>query len=636
MSVNERRFTTNWEDVNKELSNEVREKVPSKDKQAEENEQAYNQVGAEEEHIVERLEPNGETSAVKREFTDQHLKTIAQHEQATNTETISTKNDNSVALVEIETDDYKGSSEYDVGPEKEDVTGVVSNIGEILENLDQVEKITEETSPKNNVAFKRQGTLTEMMLRGSNGEFDWANAENGIFPGPEFLTGKPRYFAFDDTYTGVMQVAGTGSIQTTMRPKIYDEKHEEQTDPDKWVVDFSGGGERVGMHALSPLIYGPFMSSPVINQEKKIIETLNGRDKAYGQGFQTEWDSKGLGKTEEEYVTENSKAGYSPILSEIESIQDLQDFKAESEWTFSKPVEAGKMKVVEEGESYDPEKEYETLVENVEGTSYEFVEKDDAGIIRVGHEDWDLNGGRSTIKLSEFPDYEHFEGKIYLVDEDGNKKSKRVVVDYQDEEIFPEMSDEEFLNEYRGHFEADATAVWEPFRMRPSEPAFEYRDICNNPFRDAAIATQIGVFRKWREIQEFAEEQLGLYEDSAQELRLGVNQEGLSYEIDQERGITLQDAWIGSEKLETSLYNIIAEGVDEMSGDKYSVEEYQQTMIGSENKVGLLPNGLTPGEMIASEYGVEVEGDVLYSPEDLFVGEQPYPEPLVETVKTVD
>lgn len=623
MSVNNRRFNTTWKEVNEELSDEVREKIPSKDKQSSEDEQAYDQIGAEEEHLVERLEPNGKTEAVKREFTDKHLKNIARHENTKDVEKISTKNDGSIALAEIKTENYDGASEYDVGPEKEDVTGIRSNIGELLENLDKIEQVTIDTSPEEDVAFKRQGHLTEMMLKGSGKAFDWEKAEKDVYAGPEFLTGKPRYFAFDDTYTGVMQVAGTGSIQVTMRPKIYEEEHEGSINPDKWISDFSGGGERVGMHALSPLFYGPFMNSPIIDTETQEIQTLNGRDKAYGQGFQTEWDSKGLGKDEEEYITENSKSCYSPALSDIESVEELQDFKADTEWTFSGPVEAGNMLVVEEGEAYDPEKDYETLVENTEGTSFDFINESDAGIIRVGHEDWDLENNRDTIKLSELEDYEHFEGKIYLVDEQGNKESKRVVVDYQNKELFPNMSNDDFAAEYRKHFEADATAVWEPFRMRPSEPAFEYRDMCNNPFRDAGIATQVGAFRKWREIQEFAEEELGIYEEDAQDLRLGVDREGLEYEIDEERNITLQDAWTGSEELENSMYEIIEEGVEEMSGENYSVEQYRNTMLGNDEQTGLIPNGLTPGEMMAKEQGIDTEGEILYNPEDIFVGEKP-------------
>lgn len=621
MSLTQRKFSTTWEDINEELSNEVRQKIPEKDKsETTEEEQEFDKIGAEEEHLAERTNEGGETQAVKREFTDQHLKNTADHSAASETEKIETKNDGTFAGVEVETEDHEGFSEYDVGPEKEDVTSIQNNIGDLIENLDQVEEITRETSPEDDVVFRRQGMLTEMMLRDSKGDFNWNNAENNDFPGQEFITGKPRYFAFDDTYTGVMQVAGTGSIQVTMRPKIYEE-HEGQ--PDEWVKDFSGGGERIGMHALSPLIYGPFQASPIIDEEREEIETLNGRDKAYGQGFQTEWDSKGLGKSEQEYVTENSKAGYSPELSEINSIEDLQDFKADSEWTFSKPVEVEKMQVVKEGEEYDPDEEYETLVEHVEGTEFEFLERGDAGIIRVGHEDWNLEDDRNTIKLKDFPVHERFEGKIYLVDEDGNKESKRVVVDYTDQKTFPEIDEEQFAEEFRGHFEADATAVWEPFRMRPSTPAFEYRDMCNNPFRDAGIATQVGTFRKWKEIQEFAEEELELYEeDVAQDLRIGVDQEGLEYVVNEEKGITLQDAWMGSEDLDNSLYSIIEDGVREMAGENYSVEEYRNTMLGTEEQPGLIPNGLTPGEMMAKEYGVDVEGEILYEPEDTVVGDK--------------
>jgi len=626
MSSSNRRFDTTWQEINEELSEEVRSKIPSKDRETGENLQNYDKLGAEEEHIVERTEPNGNTEAVERSFSNKHLKNIAEKEEAKNVETIPTNNNGSIAGVYLETDNYEGFSEYDVGPEKEDVTTIQSNIGDLLENLNEIEQTTVNTSPERNVAFKRQGTLTEMMLRDSDGEFNWNKAENHNYPDQKFITGKPRYFAFDDTYTGVMQVAGTGSIQVTMRPKIYDKQHDGVVDEDKWVRDFSGGGERVGLHALSPLFYGPFQASPVIDEDRENIETLNGRDKAYGQGFQTEWDSKGLGKTEEEYVTENSKACYSPALSEIQTIEDLQNFKAESEWTFSAPTPLENMLVVDEEETYDPEENYETLVEHVSNTSFDFLDPQDKAVVRVGHENWMLEDDRNTINLTEFPEHERFEGKIYLVDEEENKEGKRVVVDYQNEEIFSNMSEKDFAEEYRNHFEADATSVWEPFRMRPSSPAFEYRDMCNNPFRDAGIATQVGVFRKWREIQEFAEEELGLYEENAQDLRIGIDKEGLQYEINEEKGITLQDAWMGSSKLNTSLYDIVETGIEELEGENYSVEKYRETMLGTNKQPGLISNGLTPAEMMASEHGVDIEGEILYNSQDIFVNENPYQE----------
>jgi len=356
-----------------------------------------------------------------------------------------------------------------------------------------------------------------------------------------------------------------------------------------------------------------------------VIETLNGRDKAYGQGFQNEHDSKGKGKDQGEYVTENSKAAYSPELAEIQDMEDQVDFPADSEWTFSAPTPAGKMKVVEEGETYDPEAEYDTLADAT------FLDEEENGLIRVGHEDWDLPDGRNVIKTNEFPEHERFEGTVYVVDDEGNREKKRVVVDYQDEEIFPDMDEESFKDTAKGHYTADATAVWQSWRMRPGMPAIEYRDMCNNPFRDAGMATQVGAFRRWREIQDFAEDELGLRETDAQKLRIGVNgmdadhendpdyldNVGLNYTINEEEDITLQDAWLGN-GLETGLLDIISEGVEEMTDDSmdaYSVEDYRDTMEG------LVENGLTPGEMMAKQQGVDLNGEILYDEDDIFVGE---------------
>ena len=637
---NKRRFNVDWDDIRKSQAEDVVETFPEHDEQRAtdgEDLQEKDMMGAEAEHIAER-ENGGTPEPVSTEFTQKHMEAISEHDTASEVNEINTADNGEIANVELEFENGQtGVSDVDVGAvEKEDVTGLVRSIDEIIENLDRVEEVTAETNPEDDVVFRRQGHLTSMMVRGSGEDFDWDKAEAGIYPGPEMISGAPRYFAFDDTYDGVMQVAGTGSIQVSMRPKIY-EDHE--GDPDAWVRDFSGGGERIGMHALSPLIYGPFQGSPVIDQVlpegvsaeeaeeedfEKVIETLNGRDKAYGQGFQNEHDSKGKGKDEGEYVTENSKAAYSPELAEIQDMEDQVDFPADSEWTFSAPTEAGKMKVVEEGETYDPEADYDTLADDT------FLGEEEIGLIRVGHEDWDLPDGRNVIKTNELPEHERFEGTVYVVDDEGNREKKRVVVDYQDEEMFPDMDDEEFTETAKGHYNADATAVWESWRMRPNMPAFEYRDMCNNPFRDAGIATQVGAFRKWREIQEFAEDELGLRESDAQRLRLGVNgmdadhendpdyldNVGMNYTINEEEDITLQDAWLGT-GMETGLLDIISDGVGEMtedSMDAYSVEDYRETM---EELVG---NGLTPGEMMAKEKGVGVDGEVLYDDEDMVVG----------------
>ena len=637
---NQRRFNVNWEDIRESQAEDVVETFPENDDQRTEGDeelQEKDMMGGEAEHIVERQ--NGQTpEPVERDFTIQHMGNISEHPTAEEVKQINTAENNEVAEVELKFSNYSGTSDVDVGAvEKEDVTGIVRSIDEMIENFDLVENVTAETNPDDDVVFRRQGHLTSMMMRGSGKDFDWDKAEQGIYPGTEMISGAPRYFAFDDTYDGVMQVAGTGSLQVTMRPKIYEE-HE--GDPDKWIRDFSGGEERIGMHAVSPLIYGPFQASPVIDEVlpegtsadeageedfRKVIETLNGRDKAYGQGFQNEHDSKGKGKDQGEYVTENSKAAYSPELAEIQDMEDQVDFPADSEWTFSAPTPAGKMKVVEEGETYDPEAEYDTLADAT------FLDEEENGLIRVGHEDWDLPDGRNVIKTNEFPEHERFEGTVYVVDDEGNREKKRVVVDYQDEEIFPDMDEESFKDTAKGHYTADATAVWQSWRMRPGMPAIEYRDMCNNPFRDAGMATQVGAFRRWREIQDFAEDELGLRESDARDLRLGVNgmdadhendpeyldNAGMDYTINDDEDITLQDAWLGN-GLETGLLDIISEGVEEMTDDSmdaYSVEDYRDTMEG------LVENGLTPGEMMAKQQGVDLNGEILYDEDDIFVGE---------------
>lgn len=636
--MSSRRFHIDWDDILDAQTETIRRRFPEDDEQrAEElNEdielQEKDMMGSEAEHIAEK-QAEELPEAVTREFTEAHMEQIASHSSAEEVNRINMSARDEIGSVNLKFEDerFTGVSDVDVGAvEKEDVTGLVRSIDEIIQNLDLVEDVTLETNPRDDVDFKRQGHTTEMMLRGSGGQFDWEEAERGLYPGEDMISGAPRYFAFNDTYDGVMQVAGTGSLQTTMRPKIY---REHENNPDKWIRDFSGGGESIGMHALSPLIYGPFQASPVIEEIsgedegfRKVIESLNGRDKAYGQGFQNEHDSKGLGKDESEYVTENSKAAYSPELADIQDLKEQVNFPADSEMTFSNQIQASKMKVVKEGEEYDPENDYDTLDEAVS-----FLEPGESGFIRVGHEDWNLDGGRNVITTDEFPEHERLEGTVYIVHEDGERESKRVVVDYRDEELFPdeEFDQDDFLRIAQGHYSADATAVWPSWRMRPDRPAFEYRDMCNNPFRNAGIATQVGAFRRWKEIQEFAEQTLGLTEEDAQELRLGVNGQladhendrnhmentGLDYTVNEENEITLQDAWLG-EGLETGLLDIISDGVDEMTtGEAYNANMYRDTMTE------LLENGLTPGEMMAKDYGVDIDGEILYRPDEMVLGD---------------
>ncbi len=641
------RFSGEWEELLESQADEIRRKVPETDGTREEQVdleeldvdeiQEADMMGSEAEHIAERETSEGRR-ALNRDFTIRHMQNISEHKASEEVSTINMSEKEEIASVKFDFGEYGGVSDVDVGAsEKEEVTDLVSSVDDMIQNMDLVEQVTVESNPDpEDVQFRRQGHLTEMMIRGSGGDFDWDKADRGIYPGQEKISGAPRYFDFDLTYPGVMQVAGTGSIQTTMRPKIYEE-HE--GDPDAWIRDFSGGGDRIGMHALSPLIYGPFQGSSVVEEveidgeTEKVIEVLNGRDKAYGQGFQSDHDLKGLDRTVEGYITENSKAGYSPELEEIRSMEDAVNFPATSGWTFSNAVEAGKMKVVEEGETYDPEADYETLDEATDMD----IAPDEAGHVRVGHDDWDIPGDRTTIDMDEFPDYEMFEGTVHIVDEDGNREQKRVVVDYRDEEMFPDMDDEEFMEVMKGHYSADATAVWEPFRMRPDKPAFEYRDMCNNPFRDAGMATQVGAFRRWREIQEFAEDQLGITSvHDAQELRLGVDgmlaknpededyheQMGMDYTVNDEYGITLQDAWLGDhEQLDTGMIDIISDGLraddldtDLVTGEAYSVDQYREQMTE------LVENGLTPGEMMAKQHGVEIEGEVMYDENDIRVG----------------
>ncbi|MFQ3308307.1 MAG: hypothetical protein ACI977_000539 [Candidatus Nanohaloarchaea archaeon] len=604
-----------WDDINEELAEEKRRQIGSSDRDTGENLQHHNMIGVEEEHPVEKP-TSADAIPVHSDFSLEHLQRLAEIEQAINTERVDTHEDNIVKLVELEFDEYKGASEYDVGPEKEDVTGIVNTVDDALKNLNQVEQTTLDSAPRDDVQFRRQGMLTRMMT---------GNFYDTV--GREHFFQEPKYEMFGNTYD-VEPVAGTGSIQVTMRPKIYDEEHDQEVDVDKWLSEFKGGQDEIGMSALSPLFYGPFMSSPVMynHEGKTVIETLNGRDKAYDESFLTLWDRQGQNNKEEpgDYITKNSKAGFSPALANIESIEEDQDFSASSEWNFAQ-VEASKVKVVDD-EDYDQDEDYDVLSDRVE-----FIDEDDNALIRVGKENWDLEDKDSIMPFKEFIEREMFGGEVIVFDEEGNSTEYTGVVDYRDEEIFPDMDDEAFKEEGKKQFKADTTAVWEPWRERPADMALEYRDVGNNPFRNEAIATQIGAFRRWREIQEFASENLGISNSHAKDLRLGVNgvyadhendenyleNNGLQYTINEEENITVQDAWLGT-NMEEGLIDILADGVDEMStGELYSGEQYRSEMTK------LIENGVTPGEMMAKEHGVDyIEGDVLYEPEDLIVGGQ--------------
>jgi hypothetical protein len=623
-----------WDDVNRELADEKRSQIGESDRASGEDIQEYDQFGVEEEHMVERPTSEGMRAATGS-FGRDHLERVSMHPSASSVDRVDLHEDDIVKLVNLDFEDYQGTSEYDVGPEKEDVTGIVRSIDDAIDNLDLVEQATVEASPEEDVEFRRQGFLTEQMIRGSGGEFDLNRAERGKTVDTDYFFPEPKYENFGDTYPFVGNVAGTGSIQVTMRPKIYDEEHGDSVDVDRWISEFKGGQEDVGMSALSPLLYGPFMTSPVIDYrtagetgegEKRfepVIEVVNGRDLAYDQSFMTPWDRQGRENRDDpgDYVTENSKAGFSPSLAAIQSIEEDQDFDASSEMNFAE-VEASKVKVVED-EEYDQEADYDTLDEELE-----FMNSDDMALVRIGRRDWDLNGKDSIKPMKEVVEDEMFGGQVLAFERDGETIEKQVVVDYQDEDIFPDMTDEDFKEAVKGLYQADSTAVWEPWRLRPGDMAMEYRDVGNNPYRDEAIATVVGAFRTWRDIQDFASNELGLTNENAKDLRLGVDgfkadhendenyeqQMGMDYTLNEDEDITLQDAWLGK-GMEEGLIDIIAEGVGEMSqGEVYSAEQYR------ENMEELLENSLTPGEMIAKHHGVDLEGEILYEPEDIVVG----------------
>jgi hypothetical protein len=385
-----------------------------------------------------------------------------------------------------------------------------------------------------------------------------------------YMTQKRRYFDHLKSHgLNVMSIGGTDSIQVTMRPLIDEDAPDEQTAAmdatygegytradqavDDMFRDFHGGGDRTGIPALSALFYAPFMNSPVFDEDGDLASHM-GRDCAYSHGF-----------TESDWA-DDDKWGYVPELAHVEGMEDVLDVFAEKVSQFSAGVEADAEYVTVKGTDRSP---YDVLKDDLAD-----LDPEDAVNIRVGKD------GGSTVDFTDIMENRRFEGIVSSSAGSEEEDAVVVEVDYSD------MDDEEFYETMWGHFQAHASGVWPSYRPRFNAGAFESRDYGNSPRIREAVDTQAAVYLKWRELQQYADEELGMWEGYADIVRDGVTEDGLDYTLPS--GHTVKEAWLGdADDLDRGLLDILAAGVREASyadadvpaekRDEY-VEEYRSVM----------------------------------------------------------
>ncbi len=437
---------------------------------------------------------------------------------------------------------------YDLSNELEKATGVNIGLEAAHNEREMMDKIEKMAIPDNTDLY-RVGHVPEMMLDEVEGFYNRKNFENGeenLENFEDYMTQKRRYYDHIKSHgPKVMAIGGTDSIQLTMAPK-YD------GDVDEMVKEFTGNG-KIGAPALSPLMYAPFMSSPVLDEDGELVKHM-GRDDAYE-----------IGLGDSEYVDNEgtSKFGYIPELSEVEDLEDMTDALASKKFQFSAGVPADELKVKGDERSL-----YEKY-----GEKHEQIDPDTSINVRVGHEDY------GVIDFKDFVEDRKFEGLVSLPGTNGEDGDEVIVeADYTDK------ADEEFTDELWGHFIAHSSGVWPSFRPRYDIGAFESRDFGNSPRIKEAIDTQGAFYMKWDEVQELADE-IGLKEEHAEKIRQGIAEEGLEYEISED--LTVRDVWKGRE-MERGVLDILEEGVKEAAYDgeeriteedreKYA-EEYREKM----------------------------------------------------------
>ncbi len=463
-------------------------------------------------------------------------------------------------------DDVVAEISFDLSNEFEKATGVNLSLTAAHNERELIDELQNGSIPEGSGLY-RVGHVPGFMNLIADDFFDRKQFESGDYPSKEesldYMTQKRRYIDHLKSHgLNVMSIGGTDSIQLTMRPLM--EEGSDESNPalaetygegytradmaaDDMFRDFFGGGSRTSISALSPILYAPFMSSPVFDDDGELREHM-GREWAYEEGL-----------SDSNYVDTDGtrKWGYIPEMADVEGVEDTLDVFADKIFQFSAGVEAGSSYITVVDDS-----EEQTLYDAYH-EDHPQIEEDTSVNVRVGHDDY------GQINFKDFVEERRFEGIVSLPgteeDEDGDEVV--VEVDYTD------LDDDAFYDTVWDHFEAHSSGVWPNYRPRFKAGAFESRDYGNSPRIREAIDTQAAVFLKWEEIQEYADEELDMWEGYADVVRDGVAEEGLDYVLPS--GDTVEAAWRGNGR-EQGLLDILTEGVAEASYHNGDVTEAQR------------------------------------------------------------
>ncbi len=449
-----------------------------------------------------------------------------------------------------EYDDVVAEVSYDLSNELEKATGVNVSLAAAHRERDLLDRLKMEAIPEDTQLF-RLGHVPGLAVDEVDDFYDRDRFEDEDgYPSDEeladYMTQKRRYVDHLKSHGNtVMSIGGTDSIQVTMRPAMPD-------GPDTMVRDVLGAGEGPSVPALSPVLYAPFMSSPVLDEDGDLVSHM-GREWAYSMGL------------DDTPYADDEKYGFIDELAHVEGIEDAMDVFADKRFQFSAGVEASDLEVVGTDE---------TLYEAV-SDDHSQVEEDTAFNVRVGHEDY------GVIDFETFVEDQVFEGIVSLPDPDSDAEGEEVHVraDYSG------MDEEAFLEGAWGHFVAHNTGVWPSYNPRFDVGAFESRDFGNSPRIKEAVDTQAALFHRWEAVQEYAEEALDMHDQYASIVRDGVTEEGMDFVLPS--GHTVEEAWYGPDG-EDGLLDILQDGVREIAyaqtedvvGEKAEAyaESYRETM----------------------------------------------------------
>lgn len=392
--------------------------------------------------------------------------------------------------------------DYDYGPEAETQTGAVTRIEDGYEQLDLADDLLADAIPDDS-ALLQQGIAPELAAPDlfeedtitwdvDEGAFrDWMEEEYDTDRIATWSTDHPvrNWLAYQnqgDVYDNLswyftplnMQLGATGSLHFTANP------FSAYADIDESFARLNGGDDFPSIHALSPLIFGPFMNSARFSAEDG-IETRYARDDAYRSG-----------RTESPLLDADESAdlfGYPSVAGDVESIEDWV------EWVVEQP--APKLSVPRES-VYPlddrlplPDQQELSVVPARFGETFE------------------------PVYFDEIVEDEYFTGLIHRTDSSGDLYKQFVEVD----------ADEDTIKNLYGDQEG---TLLPSYRFKLDVGVGEYRDICNGPYREEAVAWLNGIFYDPFHFQELATgDGFDITEDDAEELRRRIPQEGLDAEL---------------------------------------------------------------------------------------------------------